>query len=55
MNHVGRISKVEGGAMDCPGLLGPSELSRWQAVARFGERTLELKGVVQPISTHEVG
>ena len=49
MNDVVRMSKVEGGAMDCPGLLGPSELSRWQAVARFGERTLELKGVVQPM------
>ena len=44
-NDLVRISCVGGGATFCPGLIGPSELSRWGAVASFGDRSLELKGV----------
>lgn len=48
-NDLVRMSCVGGGAVHCPGLVGPSELSRWGAVARFQDRTLELKGEVRPI------
>ena len=44
-NDLVRISCVGGGATLCPGLVGPSELSRWEAVASFAERSLQLKGV----------
>lgn len=49
VNDVVRISMVGGGAIDCPGLLGPSELARWKAVAKFAERQLELKGISRPM------
>lgn len=49
INDVVRISMVGGGAIDCPGLLGPSELARWKAVAKFAERQLELKGITRPM------
>ncbi|CAL1135188.1 unnamed protein product [Cladocopium goreaui] len=48
-NDLVRMSCVGGGALHCPGLVGPSELSRWGAVARFQDRTLELKGEVRPM------
>ena len=44
-----RMSSASGGVFYCPGLLGPSELSRWSAMLRFQERTMELKGVCKPI------
>ena len=44
-----RMSCVDGEAINCPGLIGPSELSRWKAVFRFGERQLELNGVPRPM------
>lgn len=44
-NDLVRISRVGGGATLCPGLVGPSELSRWNAVASFGDRSLQLKGI----------
>ena len=45
-----RMSCVEGEAINCPGLIGPSELSRWKAVFRFGERALKLNGVSRPMT-----
>ena len=49
INDVVRISMVGGGAIDCPGLLGPSDLAIWKAVAKFAERQLELKGIARPM------
>ena len=46
---VVRISLVEGEATSCPGLIGPSELSRWKAVFRFSEKELELNGTSRPM------
>ena len=46
---VVRISMVEGEALSCPGLIGPSELSRWEAVFRFCEKELELNGESRPM------
>ena len=37
-----RMSAVEGGAIGCPGLIGPSELARWSAVFDFRNRTMDL-------------
>ena len=45
-----RMSCVDGEARMCPGLIGPSELSRWEAVFRFGAREMELCGVKRPMS-----
>ena len=44
-----RMSLVDGDAASCPGLVGPSELSRWKAVFRFGEREMELFGKSRPM------
>ena len=44
-----RISVVEGDAIACPGLVGPSELSRWEAVFRFQNKEMELCGVRKPM------
>ena len=39
-----RMSVVDQDASTCPGLVGPSDLSRWQAVFRFGQKEIELNG-----------
>ena len=44
-----RMSVVDQDASTCPGLVGPSELSRWQAVFRFGQKELELFGEKKPM------
>ncbi|CAE7228738.1 RE1, partial [Symbiodinium sp. CCMP2456] len=44
-----RMSMVGGGASSCPGLIGPSELSRWGAVFDFAGKTLTLKGSSRPM------
>ena len=44
-----RMSLVDGDAASRPGLVGPSELSRWKAVFRFGEREMELFGKSRPM------
>ena len=40
-----RMSTVGGGGASCPGLIGPGELSRWNAVFHFKEKQMELNGV----------
>ena len=40
-----RMSLVEEDACACPGLIGPSELSRWGAVFKFGSKIMELNGI----------
>ena len=44
-----RMSVVKGGAMQCPGLIGPSELSRWQVKFDFANRQLEIFGEPHPM------
>ena len=44
-----RMSMVGEDAKACPGLIGPSELSRWGAVFRFQEKRMELNGVSRPM------
>ncbi|CAE7854814.1 unnamed protein product [Symbiodinium necroappetens] len=44
-----RMSMVGGGASSCPGLIGPSELSRWGAVFDLAGKTLTLKGCSRPM------
>ncbi|CAE7368424.1 RE2, partial [Symbiodinium sp. KB8] len=39
-----RMSCVDGGARDCPGLVGPSELARWRVCFDFAGRTLSILG-----------
>ena len=44
-----RISCVQGGASDCPGLIGPSEMSRWKVVMKFAEKLIEIQGKEKPM------
>ena len=44
-----RMSMVDGDARACPGLIGPSELSRWGAVFKFQGKQMELQGVSKPM------
>ena len=39
-----RMSMVEGGALNCPGLAGLSELARWQVCFNFAAKSLEILG-----------
>ena len=39
-----RISCVHSGALNCLGLVGPSELARWQVVFDFAAKTVEIFG-----------
>ena len=39
-----RMSKVGSDGRGCPGLIGPGELSRWNAVFLFGTKEIELNG-----------
>ena len=41
---VVRISQVKGDAKACPGLVGPSELARWQVVFNFADKTVQILG-----------
>ena len=40
-----RMSIVGKGGFHCPGLIGPGELSRWNAVFHFRDKMMELNGV----------
>ena len=40
-----RMSVVGKGGPTCPGLIGPGELSRWNAVFHFKDKEMELNGV----------
>lgn len=44
VQDVVRISCVKGGASDCPGLIGPSEMSRWKVVMKFAEKLIAIQG-----------
>lgn len=48
-NSYLRMSEVGGDAADCPGLVGPADLSRWKVCFKFGEKMLEAMGVVRPM------
>ena len=39
-----RMSCVGGGAANCPGLVGPSEMARWGFVIDFATKRLQIKG-----------
>lgn len=49
VQDVVRISCVQGGASDCPGLIGPSEMSRWKVVMKFAEKLIEIQGKEKPM------
>ena len=49
VQDVVRISCVHGGASDCPGLIGPSEMSRWKVVMKFAEKLIEIQGKEKPM------
>ena len=42
-----RMSIVGEGASNCPGLIGPGELSRWNAIFHFKDKKIELHGKKQ--------
>ena len=44
-----RMSVVDGPAAQCPGLIGPSELSRWMVQFDFRSRELEVMGHRRPM------
>lgn len=44
-----RISEVGGDASDCPGLVGPSDMSRWKVVFRFETKQVDAMGVTRPM------
>ena len=48
-NEVLRISCVKGGASDCPGLIGPSELARWGVMLDFADKMIQVKAVRKPM------
>ena len=43
------MSVVGGDAAECPGLIGPADLSRWNVTFDFGARELHAMGVVRPM------
>ena len=49
VQDVVRISCVKGGASDCPGLIGPSEMSRWKVVMKFAEKLIAIQGKEKPM------
>ena len=44
-----RMSEVGGDAADCPGLVGPSDMSRWRVVFRFETKEVDAMGVTRPM------
>ena len=44
-----RMSEVGGDASDCPGLVGPSDMSRWKVVFKFGTKEVDAMGVTRPM------
>ena len=44
-----RMSQVDGDAADCPGLVGPSDMSRWKVVFRFETKEVDAMGVTRPM------
>lgn len=44
-----RMSEVGGEAADCPGLVGPSDMSRWKVVFRFETKEVDAMGVTRPM------
>lgn len=39
-NDIIRMSCVEGGAENCPGLIGPSEMARWGVIMDFAQKKI---------------
>ncbi|CAK9054149.1 unnamed protein product [Durusdinium trenchii] len=48
-----RMSCVGGGAANCPGLVGPSEMARWGIVMDFATKRLQIKGSWKPMILNE--
>lgn len=44
-----RMSEVGGGAADCPGLVGPSDMSRWKVTFKSGTKEVDAMGITRPI------
>ena len=44
-----RMSEVKGEASDCPGLVGPSDMSRWKVTFRFGDKQVDAMGSSRPM------
>ena len=44
-----RISVVGGAATGCPGLIGPSEMSRWEVQLHFAPKAMSVFGVSRPM------
>lgn len=44
-----RMSEVGGEAADCPGLVGPSDMSRWKVAFRFETKEVDAMGVTRPM------
>ncbi|CAK9106281.1 unnamed protein product, partial [Durusdinium trenchii] len=44
-----RMSCV-GGARNCPGLVGPSEMARWNVIMSFADKKIQIKGTWKPMS-----
>ena len=45
-----RMSCVGGGARNCPGLVGPSEMARWNVIMSFADKKIQIKGTWKPMS-----
>ena len=47
-NSFLRMSVVDDDAADCPGLVGPADMSRWKVSFNFGSKTITAMGVTRP-------
>ena len=50
VNSYLRMSVVEEDASDCPGLVGPADMSRWKVSFNFGAKTISAMGSTQPMT-----
>ena len=49
-NSFLRMSVVADDAADCPGLVGPADMSRWKVSFNFGSKTITAMGVTRPMT-----
>ena len=49
-NSYLRMSVVGEDASDCPGLVGPADMSRWRVSFNFGAKTISAMGSTQPMT-----
>ena len=49
-NSYLRMSVVADDAADCPGLVGPADMSRWKVSFNFGSKTVTAMGVTKPMT-----